>query len=874
MSAKWRRSQKWDDDHIPRALWPVKFVLRALSSIWLAVTLLVFVALYGVLASVPIGIIVKAPTYALYFAMIVLLVGLVAGIPAVVVARGMRKHGRVIRFVFSFAVFLGLGATSLWIWSKQIWPHLRYDPGTGRGLMFFSKFVSEYGSTTLRRLPGIEMSELEFYAWWPLRVVLLLFVLNLVVATVRRIEFNLPRLGVLMVHSGIVTIALGSIYYNGLKLEGDTILLAGRADEQTGDATIGRPQQVFYDNTRVSLYVDQFKGWEQRHLEGVPRYNDYNLGAVSGDSALKTGRRAAPWDVESLPPLSIPVMGGTLGRVDDDIRFRIVGYASYAEAVADWVRVDASRITALGSGTKINPVRFLSMLSKLPDKATGTIPEKPVWSFTFLPADPAGRWQGTGVFSIEYTLGPGRGMSEERWRDLQEPVPAGTQHALVVEVPANGLTPAFRGVYPIRGGEDLTIGATGYRIAVKELAPEPPFPIITDGYRGSTSSLAIMTITPPPSTPGGAFERWVYHRFPEISQDLLQEKNERGMPRRRNADPSIRVSLIECDQAHVYFDEPREGVTRVLVRSPGGGVRVEDNLRDDMLEDMVPKISLRVSARWDHAIKVDRPAPVAESNRDKSFVGTHDKAMLAVEVSVHGASGGSDRDGDQASGKHWNQIVWLPFTKYMGLGMGTERSVDLPDGRKINLAFGRRAHQLPGFTIQLVDFKMIAYDHRGSPRDYQSLLRVTPVDHAKFEAFEHVTQLNAPLRAPFHWDESRAWVLNMFNSLRAGLSPMQFKFSQAGWDRQGWVESQKLVDEGKLKKPRVGFTILGVGNNPGIHIIAAGAVMMGVGIPWAFYIKPILIRREKRKIQEQLASGTYRKPEPAKEERELMEVQS
>jgi len=34
-------------------------------------------------------------------------------------------------------------------------------------------------------------------------------------------------------------------------------------------------------------------------------------------------------------------------------------------------------------------------------------------------------------------------------------------------------------------------------------------------------------------------------------------------------------------------------------------------------------------------------------------------------------------------------------------------------------------------------------------------------------------------------------------------------------------------------------------------------VLMAVGIPWAFYLKPWLIRRQKRRIQEQLATGTY-----------------
>ncbi|MEM9373242.1 MAG: hypothetical protein AAGA55_06325, partial [Planctomycetota bacterium] len=47
---------------------------------------------------------------------------------------------------------------------------------------------------------------------------------------------------------------------------------------------------------------------------------------------------------------------------------------------------------------------------------------------------------------------------------------------------------------------------------------------------------------------------------------------------------------------------------------------------------------------------------------------------------------------------------------------------------------------------------------------------------------------------------------------------------------------------------RVNFTILGVGNNPGIHVVAFGGILMGVGIPWAFYVKPWMIRREKQRL--------------------------
>ena len=59
----------------------------------------------------------------------------------------------------------------------------------------------------------------------------------------------------------------------------------------------------------------------------------------------------------------------------------------------------------------------------------------------------------------------------------------------------------------------------------------------------------------------------------------------------------------------------------------------------------------------------------------------------------------------------------------------------LPDGRRISLVFGRVQHRLPGFQLRMLDFKMLSYDHRGSPRDYQTLVRVESTD-GSFESYD------------------------------------------------------------------------------------------------------------------------------------------
>ncbi len=855
MSAKWHRSRAWDDRHIPAALWPVKSLLRLFSSVWFGVGLLCFVAVYAVLASVPIGLLAKLPTVVVVGATLVGTAGALAAVPSWALGRAMKRRGLGRAAVFPAVLGLGLamGVAGVWLWATLVWPHLRYDARGGHGLMLFADFVERYKAVTLRRLPGFEMSELEFYAWWPLRVVLLLFVTNMVVATVRRIEFTFKNIGVLSVHTGIVAIALGSVYYSALKLEGDTVLLAGPPDPR-GEPAPGPPQDRFFDNTRVALYVGDGVVREQRLLAGVPRYNDYGLDVVDAPPGTRTAwevskRKAS---VEASRPLDVGVpTNPSRVSVDPALQFRLVGYASYAEPAQDWVEV---RPGADGSSPSepLNPLRFVYLLDQRAENAVGR--ERPVLAYTLLPRIPARRIADSQI-AVEYSMGPQAGMSEERWRDLTTAVPDNTTAALVVEVPGAHGGP-FRSVYAVREGARVEIGETGYAVEVRQLLPEPPFPIITPGYRDASSSVAVVRVTAPDGT---GFDRWVYHRFPEIGQDMLDEKNERGMPRRRDADPAIRISFIDASPlVQVYFDEPvGEGPVRAAIRRRGGAVEtIADVSAQGGAVELAPGVALSLGERWAHARAVERPEPVPAARRDKSLVGTHEMAMLAVEVSMDSPGRGG-----------WKRLAWLPFTKYTGIGQDEERWVELPDGRRVSLMFGRYQHRLPGFALQLLDFRMIAYDHRGAPRDYQSVLRVSPVNAPglpgggpDFEAFDHVAKLNEPLTAPFMWSPGRSWAGNFFGRLASGLSPHQFKFSQAGWDQAGWMQSQQETDRGLRARPVASFTILGVGNNPGIHIIAGGAILMGAGIPWAFYLKPWLVRREKRRIQREVAEGTFRKP--------------
>ncbi|MEM9065271.1 MAG: hypothetical protein AAGB51_07255 [Planctomycetota bacterium] len=854
MSAKWRRSLAWDDAHFPNWAAPAKFVLRAFSSIALAVVLLILVALYGLLASVPIGMLALIPTWVVY-------VGVAAGCAFVLAACGVffvRRFTSKGALRFTLSLLLGLvgAAVGAWFFSDSIWPGLRYDPVPETGIRFFPAFVEAYQETTLRRLPGLEMTELEFYSWWPLQLILMLFVVNMVTATVRRIEFTFKNLGVLTVHTGIVVIALGSVYYQGLKREGDMLLLSG-APLADGSPGLGRPERIYYDNIQTSLFVYQHRGWQQRRLSGVPRYNDYNLGVTAGLTASEVAGFEPAWlnGPDRTLSVEIPAPKDEAARalIDPDIEFRIIGYAQYAESVDDWVQLDPSEDPLSAQRGDLIPLNIVQLTSRLPDD-DGNVEDARAFAFTLAPTEPTGRYSDNGFISVEYLP---IGTSPERIRDLSEQIPGGAPHGLVIEVPGAGL----RRVVPAQIGRAITLGDTGYTITVQQLLPEPPFPIVTEGYEGANSSVAVVRVsrTVPETGEAETYERYIYSRFPAIDQDIIVGGTRAdGRPNRRDPEPGLKLTYLDATRVGAQFIDTPTGDTRVIVRGPGGAVRVVEGLPIEaapwngepmpVLRDFVPNLDLWIADKWRHAQRFQRPVPVAELDRQGDFIGTHDKALLAVEVTAR-------RSG---SAEPMRRIVWVPFSKYMGLDPSLQRRVSFPDGRRVDLVFGRVQRPLPGFQLRLVDFEMIAYDNRGAPRDYQSTLIVEPAGQnpALEEPYRHVTKLNAPLTAPFHKDGADgAGPIGFIKKLFVGMNPDQFKFSQAGWDKAGWETTQAATDRGEMPRPIANFTILGVGNNPGIYVIALGGILMSVGIPWAFYVKPWLVRRESARLRAQHAKG-------------------
>jgi len=322
---------------------------------------------------------------------------------------------------------------------------------------------------------------------------------------------------------------------------------------------------------------------------------------------------------------------------------------------------------------------------------------------------------------------------------------------------------------------------------------------------------------------------------------------------RRAADSDLEIDYIDASILQIYLDEGEDGNVRTLVRLPGGEVSITPSAKMGDAIEVSPGFTVKLAGGMDDAVMVEYPFNTRTPQRDPKSIGNHQRAAIAVEVSA------TVKGGEGATAGPWKTIVWAPFTQYARTQTSeAERVVGLPDGRRVHLMFGRVRHEFwPTMGVRLADFEMIPYEHSQVPRDYRSELIVMRRWQGVQEDVRRKTSLNEPLleRTPFQAREDVPWVFNAAARVLSWIAPNQYKFSQAGWDQGGWVQSQEATERGETKRPYARYTILGVGNNPGIYIIATGAVLMSVGIPLAFYGKPWILRRRKRRIQAQIARG-------------------
>ncbi|MCA9293072.1 MAG: hypothetical protein KDA20_04585 [Phycisphaerales bacterium] len=535
------------------------------------------------------------------------------------------------------------------------------------------------------------------------------------------------------------------------------------------------PQDAFWVKDSWALYVREVgaQTWTQRNIpsgggwfgRGLPRYND-SFGATDD-----------VWPVEGADSSGTDAIDLSVHRADDalgDVDVRVTGYLRYGEMQSR--RVPSADVAG----------------SPLVDVAMA-MSDGRVFRYQLAAWEPAERSQLEGRLAFEWL---------ERPADLEllrARLAPGELTFTVLSADGSGPYQEVVAVLNELGEPDGSpfkpIGDTGftYRLgpAIGGLAVGP----------GQSASFVAVEL----QTPEGEVIRRAVCSDPAFTIDRHGVTGG-GKPDARIVTlyrPSGREQLVFV--AGPGVESTASAPVKLLWRSSGGAV-LEQAMRAGDGVEVQPGMTLRLEQYAAHSGVQTRPMIVVPEQRDQDAQANHTFSLIKVQLTP---AGGPPIE------------RWLPFQRYVfddavyeraGLSRFEPARVDLPDGRSVELAFGRERRALPT-AVELEDFVLTSHvggftGNVASVRDWTSVLRSAGDDRVVR------VSVNAPKQVGGVW---------LFQSY--------------------WDAPRGARGAGDTGSPGFGFTGLGVGTRRGVVVALLGAGLACCGMVYASYVKPIVRRR-------------------------------
>ncbi len=743
------------------------------------------------------------------------------------------------------------------------------------GFMLFAySMLGIDGAPLIRTLPGIELTEFEWFHWWPFNLLCGLIALNLIVVTVRRIPLKTINLGVWMIHTGIIVLIIGSVWYFGTKVEGDapvfrrqaTIRVPGMAEpvglliRPGNDLTVGRGTNAYHFSVSqitpewpilsgddqgekaYAVFIDvqtPTQAFTRQLLAGYPQYTE---------DILTTGQRAKVANATPLVDtdlqISLDFAPTTHFHVVDSqaLFIRRLGERDWIERPIKrpvrYYEYIASRDEVWLPGDADIPLRKLDVT--IPAVAADDpLRDASVHLTGYLPhAMDRGRWIDDGdqlnpVLSATLTTKNSSPASLELVAfDLRRST---TMNGAVafrwVQTPEQLESVLASGDSEPAHGPHLLVRIPGTDVKIEHdvnalASSDPSLPFTP--VPGSDYSFRVKSMVNDLQIPSGEYAgRTIsvavvevksparsFTRWvadlPEITRDFADQ-----------TDPSGHQSTELDDGIEMLF-HPGSGANRalmVLAAGPGEiGVHVRLKGSSGTVERHQLKLGQPVAlSSGDLTLTVDGLMTHARSERRPDIVPRNQRNKDAKDLlsmaKVEVNDGGVTRS------------VWLPFNQYAfpndqfaypGRMFYDTRQVRLSDGQTYELMFARKRVQLP-YPVALDDFELEQHagGYTGSAlqiRDYVSRLRFTDGTGWTEPMKIHV---NGPTEFGGYWYFQSQW------------DPPAPQMSSAGFN----------------------YTGLGVGNRNGVHVQLAGCAIAVAGMIYAFYVKPIIKRRRQLAVR-------------------------
>jgi len=725
-------------------------------------------------------------------------------------------------------------------------------PDLRRSLNVFD--LDNWSQIVPRQWRGLEMTEFEWFHWWPFDVLIALICLTLVVTTIRRIRFKPMNYGVWMIHTGIVILAIGSVWYFTAKVEGDApisrrdvvvsvpgrepVSMAARVGNRlrvgdhefvvssidpewellTGEHAGDRAFAVSVNiTTPVRMFVRQL-------LDGYPEFTE-DVIPGQGRAIKATGERL----VDASLDLSLAPSAQTHFYLaqSEAIYLRELGSTEWIERPIGPRQLPRYN----DSVASLDEVWVISADSAPRERAVGlTVP-------SVSPDDPLAGEPVTVASYLRYAVPQPRRMpggdridpvavvfvendrGESSLIDLRAFDAADTDNDLLVFRWIDDEA-AFAGTHAGTPGR-ITISIPGTLIervidtgSLDLSLDNPPFtPIegtpysyrvtaIHDGLQVRESAPIVSVAVIEFQRGEDRFIRWVFDQ-PSLNRDqTVNPETDETMMVDFDAgidaaySPELRPAML------TLVAGPREDQLRLAATDPTTQARSTHDVAVGAPVTIGGGLTLTVREYAARSQEVEKPAIVPPRQRERNL--DMQLRMIRVESPQFAT----------------NEAVWLQFNQYpfadetdalRGYPYLPTR-VRLADGRILEMLFSRRSMPLPA-PMRLdhfeVDYHVGGFDNsNASVRNWKSIVAF---DRPGVPADPLAVSVNKPSEFEGLW------------------------FFQMAWDPP---------DPGG-GSGGLAHTVLGVGNRQGVHMQLLGCAIAVVGMLYAFYVKPVLKRRQR-----------------------------
>lgn len=700
----------------------------------------------------------------------------------------------------------------------------------------------------------LELTEMAAFSHWLFVTLVVLFMATLTITTLVRIRFNVINLGVLTVHAGLLTFSAGAIWYFATKIEGDVILRSPAVEILAPDETVltkiepyaegryGTWSEVlpaFGGEVTVSVAAPTARGSAPlEHVELNVRFgaNESTLALDPGEtSSLGNGLRArlvttSPRDRffdRDRAALHIRPVGEDSFRVapldalpfhrerlipSDEIVYDTDGYPVLSKRTAPYAELLGLRI----------PTGWFESWRLPIDVEFGAAPEAPPFDIRvtgFLPYvrgardqfEPGGQESNPvlefGLRSLDGESRSQRRMVANSPRDafLDAPTPIELRAYRSADE-RNALIRPMKGPHELRIevreppvslavaaeiGSRIEVPGTDYVLEVTDLIPR--WPMRSEGYEEANSPAALVEVSRGPTR----FTRTVMQRFPQLTQDTDVD----GVRKRVGLlDENIAISYRSAERGWVYLlvdgtgpelsraSTSTDPVVTIATFNTAGEVKTQlVEINQPVLIAMpATTVEFRPLRYMPRARRVLQPVVEPLETR-RPNVASRSVSAIRLEFA---SSATPDVPPDRR---------WVIFSQYPDDEARPIRFVPPGSDREWEIIYSRYPRSL-GYEVTSDRLLVRYFPGRNSVHSWRSEF---------FVREDGSDQLQA---------------MNLFTNRTATHG--EWTFFQSGAAPDNWS-----------------YTILGVGNRVGIEPMVIGCVLITLGSMYAFYIKPVLIRR-------------------------------